>query len=256
VIEVQVFAILVAIGSFILPVLLLLRATECRSLRRLPFFYSYITYILLLALANLTLQIFLPRDRATVFWFGFVFWQIVEFAVLVEISNHVFRPYPAIRRLGLVLCGVICALFAVAYILPALEQDATSATVLLDLMKRACLTKAAIVLILLGTARYYKLVISQSVKGILIGFILYLGVNIANFELAMAYGRELYANIFGHVGPLAWILGALVWVTVLWNYEPDLVPPLGLGGKGLRTAPVAEAELARYNDTLTKLLLK
>jgi glucan phosphoethanolaminetransferase (alkaline phosphatase superfamily) len=249
------FALFLSVGSVVLPVLLLARATQRGILQRLPFFYSYVAFVLLETLANLTLLSLLPQDRAIVFWFGFVLWQIVEFAVLIEISDQIFKPFPPIRVLGRVLCAVVGMFFAMIYIFPAFEQNTSSASLFLDLAKRALLTKAVLVLVLLAAARYYKLTMSRGTRGILLGFMVYLAMNIANFELAQTFGRGFYAPIFQYVGPLAWILGATVWAAALWNEAPATLPP-GPGGKRSRTPLAAGAELERYNDALTKLLQK
>ncbi len=250
------FSAVVSLTSVVALVLLLTRAIQGGFVHRLPFFYSYISYMLLHMIVVLSVLLMYPRFYAGVHWFSFAIWQIVEFAVLIEISDHVFERYVAIRHLGRFLCGAVILGFGFTYVLPAFSQSGNASNTILELAKRAILTKAALVLVLLVAKRYYGLKLGKSISGLLLGFILYLGVNIANFELAEIYGRAIYAPVFQYVGPLAWTLGLLVWVAALWNYAPVVAPRQEFEGKRQTTSLVVEAQLVRFNDTLMKLLQK
>jgi hypothetical protein len=250
----QMFSAAVVITSIVLLVLLLTRAIQGRFVSRLPFFYSYAAYVLFRTFVDLGVLAFLPRYHASVYWFGFLFLLVVEFAVLIEVSDHVFEPYPAIRSLGRLLCGLICAGCLAFYIVPALLLKAPSSQVMLDLVKRTSLTKAFIILVLFAAARIYGLRMGRSITGVLLGFSIYLGVNIANFELAQTYGRALYAPVLRVVAPMAWTLGALVWVVALWSFEPSVVMRQQVHENKRGTAVPLSAQLARFNNLLLKML--
>lgn len=242
-----------AIGT-VLILLLMARAVRGGFVSRFPFFYSYIVFNLLFIVSGIAILLLLPRDYPLAYWFSFLISLIVEFAILVEASDHIFAPYPAVRQLGRALCGVICAVFLIFYIGPALFYHAPSSIILLGLVKKTAVAKSAIILALLGTARYYKLRLGRSVTGILLGFSLILAARIANFELAGNLGRILYAPVLRIVYPLAWTLGALVWVVALWNYQPVEAGRPPAGGLGLQNPLPVETQLDKINDTLVKLL--
>jgi hypothetical protein len=248
------FSAAVTIVSVGLLAVLLTRAVRGGFLPRFPFFYSYIVYMLLRTVVSVGIMFFLPQYHAAEFWFSFAIWQIVEFAVLIEISDHIFERYPAIRSLGRLICASLTFIFLVLYIFPAFASSGSPSEMILELAKRASLTKAAIVLVLLIAQRLYNLRMGRSVTGILVGFSIFLGVSIANFQLAEHYGRAVYAPIFRIVGPLSWTLALLVWAVALWNYEPGFAgsrPPDDENRAG--AVPVA-AQLARFNHLLLKLL--
>lgn len=237
-----------------LMVLLLTRAIQGGVVPRLPFFYSYIAYVLVGELVTLTFLYLRPTYYPTAYWFYFLLSHIVEFAVLLEVSDHIFEPYPAVRSMGRLLCTLICGVFLTIYIVPFFIERIPSNRVWWDLVKYASLTKALIILILLASVRFYKLSLGRSITGILLGFSIYLGVSIANFELAETYGGSLYAPIFRLVLPLSWTLGALVWVVALWNYEPSVVAEQRVRAREQKTPALVDAQLARFNDTLLKLM--
>ena len=250
------FSAAVAIIGLALLVILLARAIEGGFVSRLPFFYFYIAYILAGTILTLGCRHFLPQHYPSVFWFYFLVSQVTEFAVLIEVSDHIFEPYPTIRSLGRFLCGSVSSVFLVVYIFPSFLQHGQSSNIVLGLVKRTSLTKALIILVLLAAVRSYKLVLGRSISGVLLGFSIYLGVNIANFEMAEIYGAALYAPTFRIVGPLSWTIGSLVWVIALWRYEPGvqasrrpLAPEQGI------TVPL-HTQLDRFNDTLFRLLQK
>jgi hypothetical protein len=247
-------SVVVAITSVVLPVVLLVKGVQGGLVSRLPFFYSYIAYALLDTLVALGFLLFLPQYHATVYWFGFLFWLIVEFAVLVEVSDHIFEPYPAVRSLGRLLFGLICSIFMVFYIVPALLLKEPSSQVMLELVKRTSLTKAIIILVLFAATRIYRLPVGRGIAGILLGFSIFLGVSIANYELAGIYGQAVYAPILRVVYPLSWTLGALIWIVALWNFEPGVVTNRQVRQSRRETALPLAAQLARFNNTLLKLL--
>ncbi len=69
---------------------------------------------------------------------------LIEFAVLVEISDHIFRPYPVIRRLGRFLALAVCAVFFAFYVLPAFLESQRASLVLLDFVKRTSLVPSTL----------------------------------------------------------------------------------------------------------------
>lgn len=240
------------IGTVFL-VLLLTRGVRGGFVPRLPFFYFYIAYTLIFTLVVVWLLLFLPRYHASVYWFGFLLSQVVEFAVLVEVSDHIFEPFPAVRSLGRLLYALTSALFLIFYIVPALFLSASSRQVMLDLTKRTSLTKALIILVLFAAARVYKLPVGRSITGIMLGFSIYLGVSIADSQFALTLGAP-YVPIFRVSGPLAWTLGALVWVVALWNYQPSVVASPAAGGRARQVSVPLHSQLDRFNNALLRLL--
>jgi hypothetical protein len=137
---------------------------------------------------------FWPQYYATVFWFYFLVSLLAEFAVLVEISDRIFNPYPAVRKLGRFATFCICLTFLALYVLPTLVEPQSSALAILDLVKRTSLTKAVIILALLAAAYHYRLPLGKNISGMMLGFSLYLAVNVVNFALARRMGRAFTAG--------------------------------------------------------------
>jgi hypothetical protein len=251
----NVFGVVDYVATLTLQVLILWRAGQCRVLARYPFFYSYLVYDLCFGSVAYALYWIRPSLYPSAYWLYLLLDILVEFAVLIEISDHIFQPFPALRNLGRGLTIVISATFTLVYILPALLQPRGSSSALLDFALRASVTKAVILAVLLLTTRHFGLKLGRNVAGLMLGFSIFVGMNIANLAAAQSFGRALYARIFWVMPPIANTLCLLVWTVALWEFAPlprtASIPPAGRGD-----SETLALELARINDTLSKFLHK
>ncbi len=238
--------------SILACVLLLVRASKGRFLSRLPVFYSYIVYVLAGTTVVLLVLFLAPAYHTQVYWFYYLVSLLAEFAIILEASDHIFEPYPALRGLGRLVCGLICGVLLLLYIGPALFIHEPSSKIFLDLLKSTSLTKGAMIVGLLLAARFFRLPVGRSVKGLLLGFSLYVGASIADAQFALTLGRAAYGSIFEYTGPLAWMVGSLVWVGALWNYQPAWTK--GPPGRGQKRNLHLQSELDRLNNALVKLI--
>jgi hypothetical protein len=242
-----------AMFSFALEATLLLRARQRRFLSEFPIFYSYVFVILVTSSIDFVIYFLFPKYYASTFWFFFVVWLVAEFAVLGEASDHIFKPYPPVRRLGRLLTVCICLAFFVFYIAPQLFQPQSSRLAMLELVKRSSLTKAVLIVVLLGAARLYRLPLGKNVSGIMLGLASYLSINIANVALHEKYGGAGYARIFAVVGPVSFVLGLAIWNIALWRYEPVLQGGRELDRSAENISEPLTNRLGKYDSELTRL---
>jgi hypothetical protein len=219
----EVFSIVLALAALALEATLLWRGKRRRVLGQFPLFFSYIAYTFIWSAGTLVVYWVWPQHYASVFWYFFLLKLVVEFAVVVEISDQMFRPYPAVALLGrLVSLTLATALFAL-YILPALLNTRAEGLTLLDLIKRTSLAKVLIIVALLAAARSYGLTLGRNVAGLMLGLAFHLALNVANFALAEFYGRAMYGSVFAVLGPLSYVMAMAIWTQAMWDYEPARV---------------------------------
>lgn len=235
---------------------ILVRAIRGRFLSRYLLFYSYVGYILVSSMVTLLIYLYGKSSYADAYWFNYMITLLVEFAVLVEISDHIFSPYPAVRHLGRLLIVCICAPFFVWYLIPPLFGTEPTTLLILEFVKRASLTKAVVIVALLAMARYLRLPLGKNVTGLVIGFSIYLGTGIANFTLAAKYGKEFYAPTFSTILRLSYALSLLVWMTTLWNYQPALSAERRSHPAEASASGLLSHHLGRFNAELLRLLRK
>jgi hypothetical protein len=235
--------------------LLIWRGVQSCCVRLFPLFYAYILYDFSSTGGAYLVYWVQPSWHASVYWFCYVLSIIVEFAILVEISDHIFQPFPAIRSLGRAITIIISGVLGLSYVLPAIFQSQGMQKALLDFALRTSITKAVILAVLFIATRHFDLELGRNVAGLMLGFSIYLGVNVATFAASHSTAPTPYARILWVVSPLAYIVCLLVWTRALWQVAPlpitCSIPPSVSGDS--KTVAV---ELARFNGVLSRFIRK
>ena len=246
----------ILIIAFFVPALsLFFRAAQRKCLSEFPLFFSYIAYMLISGALVTGLYLWAPAAYPTGAWFRFLMSLLAEFAVLVEISDYIFKPFPAIRKLGRLTAFFVCLGFASVYVIPPLMASRPSSIILLDIAKRLSLTKAVMIIALLAVARLYRIPLGRNISGILLGFAAYLTVNVANFAMAEVYGRALYARTLSIIVPLSYTVCLLIWTVTLWRPEPATQGNRASSVSGEFAEPLP-GRLVRMNTALARLFEK
>lgn len=237
-----------------LAALILWRGKLLHLIGQFPLFYSYVGYGFCGTVFLYLEYRIRPLSYAYAYWLYFLLSIVVEFAVLVEISDHLFQPFPAIRQLGRLLTLTISCGLGLVYILPTVLYSHGRHDALLGFALRASLTKAAIIGALLLAAQRYGLRPGKNVIGLILGFSIYLGVGIANFA-AYQFFSHLYHQILWIMSPIAYTLCLAVWLFTLWDFVP--VPTTGTLSSGAgRDSRAVALELTRFNSELSRFLHK
>ena len=241
----------ISLCAFALEVGLVLRGAQIKVFRSFPLFYSYITYA---TCATVALYIIYFLDRPiyrSLFWINYLINDLAEFAVLVEISDHVFKPLVAIRSLGRALTIALTTGFGLLYILPTILWARGSTAALADFTLRVSLTKAIILAALFFAAWNYSFPLSRNVAGLMLGFAIYVAMNVAMMASAKAFSSSLVAGMLWVLSPLGSALCMLVWTTSLWELAP--IPRRQASGRDAETVAL---ELTRFNSDLSRFLHK
>lgn len=245
----------ISYGACLLEGLLILRGAGIRVFRVFPLFYSYIIYIFCSSLGMYLIYWLRPQLYPSAFWICYLVNIVVEFTVLAEISDQVFRPFPAIRNLGRASTVLIAAGFGLLYILPSLRWSGDRSLALLDFTLRASLTKAIILVVLFYVARRYGSPLGRNVAGLMLGFSIYVAINVAIMAGAQVFGEVLFARVLWVMPPLASVLCLLVWTISLWELVPVQSLRAVLPATGRDSEAVA-LELNRFNSELSRFLHK
>ena len=177
---------------------MILRGARTRLFRLFPLFYSYIIYIFAGSLGMYLIYWLDPRGYPPAYWIYYLLSILAEFTVLVEISDQIFRPFPAIRNLGRALTIAGSIVLGLIYILPAILSSAGRRPALFDFALRASVTKAIILVVLFQVARHYGAELGRNVSGLMIGFSIYLAMWAVTAGGAKVFGSTLFSDrLFG-----------------------------------------------------------
>jgi hypothetical protein len=232
---------------YILGVITVARSIQQRCFSRFPFFQSYLLYFTLSGIAVLVIGVLTPEYYPKYFWIRFLTLTVAEFALLVQIGDHVFSPYPALRSLGRLVTLGLTLTFSAAYILPPLLEVRSTEMAIYDLTLRSALTKGIVTVLLVGLARYFRVPLGRNIAAIVLGLMSFLVISITNFALVEKLGWDAYGPAFAKVGLLSQTLMMLIWTVGLWTYEP--VP-----ASVRRSQELSAERLAHYDTSLQRLL--
>ena len=249
----HILGIVISFCAFLLGGLLILRGAVSRLFRLLPLFYSYMIYVLC-GFIGMYLIYWLDRQLyPSAYWIYYLVSILVEFAVLVEISDQIFRSFPVIRNLGRALTIAISIALGLAYVLPAILGSTHRRPALLDFALRASVTKAIILVVLFYVARHYGSALGRNIAGLMFGFAIYLAMDIAMNAIGKAFEPALSAKVLWVMSPLASALCVLVWTISLWELAP--MPSQGtISSATGRDSRAVALELTRFNSELSKIL--
>jgi hypothetical protein len=250
------YSLVLWIIGIVLEATLLLRGRKGGLFHRFPLFYSYVAYYFSASLVRFLIYRLRPEFHATAYWFCYLITLLAEFAVLLEISDHIFAPYPVIRMLGRLITVMICSLFFAFYVLPSFLQGQSRSALLLDFSLRTSLTKAAIITVLVAIARFYRLQLGRNVAGLMAGFGFYLAVYMVNFAAAETFGKSIYADVFRFITPLGSVVCLAVWTATMWGFQTVPLPTPRPSETRERTLEEIDLELTRFNTTLVRFLKK
>ena len=251
----NVLGMAISYGAFFLHGLLILRGAATRVFKLFPLFYSYLICEFSCGFGLFVIYWLHPQVYPSAYWIYYLVSILAEFMVLVEISDQIFRPFPAIRNLGRAMTLLISAALGLLYILPTILRHTSRSRALLDFAVRASVTKATILIVLFYMARHYGSQLGRNVGGLMLGFSISVAMNIAMMASAKAFGSVLYAHILWIMGPLASALCVTVWTISLWELAPIPIMATMSTAPGRDSEPVV-LELTRYDSELSKILHK
>jgi hypothetical protein len=251
----HILGMAISYSGFLLWGLLILRGARSRLFRLFPLWYSYVVYVFSGSLAMYLVYWLAPGVYPSAYWIYYLVTILAEFVVLVEVSDQIFRVFPAIRNLGRALTIAVSTALGLVYVFPAILGSVHSRAALLDFASRAAVTKAIILASLFYAARHYNLELGKSVVGLMLGFSIYLAMNITTLAVGKAFEPAISASILWVMGPLASVLCVLVWTISLWKPAPIFSPQI-VSPAGERDSEALVLELNRFNGELSKFLHK
>lgn len=203
----------------------LLRGYRSKILIKYPFFYVYAACVFVAS----TLLYFLYHSQLTVAAYDTWYWDaefltlLAGYGILLEIFNHVLGPYPGAakfaRTTGIVAFGVVVC-FASLY--PRLFPQWSAGTSI-EFERDLRTVQALFLGGLLVVIFYYRIAISRNMKGMIVGYGLYIATSLMSLALR-AYAGMPFDNFWKIAQPLSYDLTLLVWLVALRSYTPAPIP--------------------------------
>ena len=205
--------------------LLLFRAVQGHLFRRYYFFFSYVVSVILASVILGAVLMTEPGSPHYQRWYWPVQFAtlVTGYGILLEILNHVLAPYPGAERFarisGLAAFGVI---FCFALLAPVIIPRWSPGTVIEFERDLRCV-QAIFIFGLLAVIFYYGIPIGKNMKGMIMGYGLYIFTSLVSLALR-SYAGTAFDRVWDVVQPLSFVASLVIWLVALWSYCPNPAP--------------------------------
>lgn len=202
-------------GSIALELLLVVRGSQGKLASRYPVFYSYISFVLVQDILLLVVYRN-ARINLTVYWTAEFLSVIFGCAVVFEIYRVGLAAYPGAARMsrGVLAFGFTLALakaIASVWSDPRWWSEASA----LEIERAVRTVQALAIFVLVALFLFYSISFAKNLRGILLGYGLFIGVRLISLIFVPEQGRNFWYYAYSVAYPVA--LG--IWLAHLWSYS-------------------------------------
>jgi hypothetical protein len=208
-----------------LEVVILLRGARTGLLKRYPLFFTYIGCVLLTEIIGLLTNALAPKSYELVFWPADLATILASYAVMVEIFRWSTRHKPGIRRITqralLTVFSVTVAYTASNFVRGKFSSPSRAVAALGRDLRYV---EAAVLLLMLWLLVRYRIPLGRNLRGLLIGYCFWVGMNVVNLAFWFVPGNEFSSLLRGML-PTTYVLTLGAWCVTLWFAYPESVQP-------------------------------
>jgi hypothetical protein len=208
-----------------LEVVILLRSGRTGLLKKYPLFFSYIGCVLLTEILGLLANALAPKLYEPLYWPADLATILASYAVMVEIFRWSTRHKPGIRRLtqrALLTVFILTVAYAASNFVNGKFGSPSRAVAALGRDLRY--VEAGILLLMLWLLQRYRIPLGRNLRGLLIGYSFWVGVNVVNLALWFVPGNEFSILLRGLL-PATYLFTLGIWCVTLWSVHPEPVQP-------------------------------
>jgi len=220
------------LAGVVLEGLLLWRALASGWFKKYPFFFAYVASVLVQEFFLLAIYRFEFRYYAPVYWFAEFVSLMVGCGVIWEIFRSILGRYPGAGKMARNVLLVVLSMVLSKGLVNAWSRDVPWPTneIALEGNLRAIQALSLIVLVVLIV--YYEVPIGRNIKGIFIGYGLFIATSVVTLTLRGSLGKTFQiAWVF--LQPMCYLTVLFIWCASLWKYQ---------------AAPPAESQLKIEED--------
>lgn len=202
---------------------LLVRAAKTKLLKRFPVFYSYISFVLLIDLVAIPL-FKLSHNVYFLFYWSTAFLQaVLGYGVIVEIYNNSLKNYLGVARLVKILLLLVFLGVAVKVGINLLNKpEVVLPYAIANVERNLRQVQAVLLFCLLGLFVYYKIPADRNVRGLILGYSLFIGADVISFTF-ITHPTTGFALLMRYLNPVCYAIALIIWSAALWSPSPEPV---------------------------------
>jgi hypothetical protein len=210
-------------GGIVLETFLLVRCARGKFYREYPGFFSYIAVVLLASVVRYSVRQN-PGTYALVYWYSQVVSLIAGYVVIVEIYRRALKDYPGAARMAqTLLMAILVLIVSKAAFDSAGSMGWSIARTCEELERDLRAVQATVLIAILGLLAYYRIPLGRNLKGILLGFGIFIGVSVTILTLRFSFGDRLRL-VYQYLPPFTYFAVLIIWCAALWSYHANPVP--------------------------------
>jgi hypothetical protein len=204
----------------VLEILLLVRAYQGKLVSHFPVFYTYLLFITVDDLLRIAVYRWFPSDYFQVYWITQFLSLVIGSGIIFEIYRVALSSFPGAARMSRYLLFVVFgAVFARAIVVRSAGLISWLASSSLMLERNLRIVQALAILTLVTLFLWYAIPFGRNLKGILIGYSLFIAVSITQFVLWIRHWNAI-TSYWPHVESVSYLLVLGIWATMLWSFRP------------------------------------
>jgi len=214
-----ILAQLLSLAGIILELGILWRALRAKLLPRFPLFYAYIFWVLLLDISSYGVYGLGPSVYRNWYWGTQILTLLVGYGVILEIVHKSFKNFAGAERAAVFMVIAVFALvFAYvifrSFTIPHWTPAATYYELERDLRTVQAVVLAGVLAVVFG----YRISIGRNLKGVILGYGLYLASSVISSELRSYAGSSFHAA-WRLIQPYTFLISLCVWLIAMWAYQ-------------------------------------
>jgi hypothetical protein len=211
-------------GTIVLETLLLVLGFRGKLLARYPVFYAYILFVLVQSVLRFSIYHSRPEIYSPVYWITEWLGVLIGCGVVFEIYRVGLAAYPGTARMARNLLAFVFVMAITKAIVGTWNDPhwwTVATTMDLEHALRAVQALAIVALVVLFL--FYSIPFGKNLRGVLLGYGLFIGESIVWLSLFSA-GGEKFHEFWSYVHPASYLVVLAVWITHLRSYAPNPEP--------------------------------
>jgi len=203
-----------------LEALLLFRGLQIRLVRSFPIFYLYILFVLVEEVLRFAVYRLYPKHYSEVYWVTQFVGLVIGSAIIFEIYRVGLRQFPGTARMTRYLLLVVFGtVFAKALTNSTGDLFLWLAGTSVALERSLRIVQEVAILTLVFLFLLYAIPFGRNLRGIALGYGLFIGMTVAQFTLWFYFPYRL-RTFWPYAQPVSYVLVLGLWVSALWFADP------------------------------------
>lgn len=203
----------------------LFRGWKAGLFRKYPFFYAFVSWVLLTEGMRFWIYKYIPNFYQAFFWDTRLVTIAASYAVCVEIFKSSLRHNRGVARVAqklLRVVFVIAAGYAASDFLHAGAHSVARAAA--DLGSYLSYIEAALLVVMLWLFTRYKIPFKRNLLGLVAGYSLWVGIEVIILIFLFLPGNGASVGL-RKLAPLVYLTSMVIWSVSLWQSEPEPTQP-------------------------------